>query len=146
MDNPYLPPASATAGAPTAPPVAPALEVPEDILKKIKAAWIAALVSAGITLVVVALSMSGKPLYNFDAWALLDVGLMLGLAFGIHRKSRTCAVLMLCYFIYSKVVLLAQGAPVTSLPVALMFLYFYWLGVVGTFKYHAFLKNPFPAA
>lgn len=138
-ENPYLPPET----APDSPEAALTLEIPEEILKKIKGAWVAALVSAGLTLIFVAVAMSGKKVYNFDAWALLDVGLMLGLAFGIFNKSRTCAVLMLCYFIYSKFELMAQGAPASSLPMALVFLYFYWNGVVGTFKYHAFLKNPF---
>lgn len=140
-ENPYLPPTSPVQEV--AP--APSLQVPEEILGKIKGAWVAALISASITLVFILVAISGTKIFNFDAWALFDVLLMLGLAFGIYKKSRACAVLMLSYFIFSKISLLAAGAPVSSLPMAVIFLYFYWQGVVGTFRYHAFLKNSSPS-
>src|SRR3546814_16318433 len=46
--------------------------------------------------------MSGTEMLGFSAWELFDVALILGLAFGIYKKSRTCAVLMLAYFIVAK--------------------------------------------
>ncbi|MDF2446645.1 MAG: hypothetical protein K0S46_1881 [Moraxellaceae bacterium] len=141
-NNPYTPPASVVQDVASA----PAIEVPDTILKKIKGAWIASLVSAAMTLVLILIAISGTKVFSFDAWALVDVALMLGLAFGIYRKSRTCALIMLVYFSFAKINLMSQGAPASSIPMALVFLYFYWQGVAGTFQYHAFLKSAAPAA
>jgi serine/threonine-protein kinase len=141
-DNPYTPPASVVQDVASA----PAIEVPDAILKKIKGAWIASIVSASLTLILILVAISGTKVYSFDAWALIDVALMLGLAFGIYQKSRTCALIMLVYFSYAKIALMSQGAPASSIPMALVFLYFYWQGVVGTFQYHAFLKKASPVA
>jgi serine/threonine-protein kinase len=141
-ENPYTPPASDIQEVVQA----PAIEAPQEILSKIKGAWVAALVSASLTLVLILIAISGTRIYSFDAWALIDVFLILGLAFGIYRKNRACAVVMLVYFVFSKIVLLIEGAPAASLPMAFIFLYFYWQGVVGTFRYHALLKQSSPLA
>ncbi|MGH8025172.1 MAG: hypothetical protein ACREO0_00450 [Pseudoxanthomonas sp.] len=129
-ENPY--------SAPTAVIGDPVLEVPDDILKKIKHGWVAALFSAGITLLVTLIAMSGTDILGFSAWELIDVALILGLAFGIYKKSRTCAVFMLVYFIISKIVLMAESGQPTGIPMALVFGYFFWQGVSGTFAYHKF--------
>ena len=119
----------------------PAAEVPEDILGKIKSAWIAALVSAGMTFLLVLAAIFGKPILGITAWELIDVTLILGLAFGIYKKSRACAVIMLIYFIYAKIFLTISTGTMTGLPVALVFIYFYWQGVAGTFAYHKWKKE-----
>lgn len=127
-ENPYI--------APVAPVMDPDPEVPDAILKKIKHAWVAALISASITLLVTVLAMSGTQILGFSAWELLDVGLILGLALGIYKKSRTCAVLMLAYFIISKIILMVESGKPSGIGLALVFIYFYWQGVSGTFAYH----------
>ena len=103
-ENPYA--------APTSPVSDLVKRVPEDVLKKIRNAWVAAIVSAGITLLITLIAMSGTELMGFSAWQLTDVALILGLALGIYKKSRTCAVIMFVYFIASKIILMAEsGAP-----------------------------------
>jgi hypothetical protein len=135
-ENPYAAPAAAViAAAPEVP------KVPMEILKKIKNAWGAALFSAGITLVFTLVAMSGTKMLNFSAWQLIDVILILGLAFGIYKKSRTCAVLLLIYFIGAKLLMFAESGAISSIPMALVFGYFYWQGVSGTFAYHKFIKS-----
>jgi serine/threonine-protein kinase len=135
-ENPY--------SAPTSPIMDRIPEIPDDILKKIKQAWVAALFSAGITLIVTLIAMSGTEVLGFSAWELIDVALVLGLAFGIYKKSRTCAVLMLIYFIISKIIIMAETGKPTGIPMALVFGYFFWQGVSGTFAYHK-LKARKPA-
>jgi hypothetical protein len=115
--------------------------VPQNVLQKIKSAWVAALISASVTLVITLIAMSGKNLFGFSAWELIDVTLIFGLAFGIYKKSRLCAVLMFIYFIASKIALMAQFGVSISIVVAIAFAYFFWQGISGTFAYHKVIKS-----
>jgi serine/threonine-protein kinase len=135
-ENPYSAPTARVADA--------APEIPEDIRKKIKSAWVAAAISGSITLVVTLISMSGTDILGFSAWELIDVGLIFGLAFGIYRKSRACAVVMLSYFIISKIILMVESGKPSGVVLSIIFIYYFWQGVSGTFAYHK-LKNRSPA-
>lgn len=128
-ENPYTAPKSNVA-LPTLEPA-----VPAAILKKIKNAWVAGIVSGCITLAVTLLAIFGTSLLGFSAWELFDVALIFGLTFGIFKKSRTCAVLMLTYFVCSKILMMVSGH-MNGLPMAVVFIYFYFQGVLGTFAYH----------
>jgi hypothetical protein len=137
-------------GAPTdnsySPPKAPvrdlALEIPGDVLKKIKHGWIAAVVSAAITLFFVLMAMSGIEIFNFSAFDLIEIGFMFGLAYGIYRKSRTCAVLNLVCFVLSKIFIVSEGGRLSSAIIGgIVFAYFYVQAIVGTFTYHKLLKQ-----
>jgi len=135
-ENPY--------SAPTAHVADPTPEIPEDIRKKIKSAWVAAAISGSITLVVTLVAMSGTDILGFSAWELIDVGLIFGLAFGIYKKSRACAVVMLTYFVISKIILMVQSGKPSGVVLSIIFIYYFWQGVSGTFAYHK-LKNRNPA-
>lgn len=138
-DDRFAPP-SAEVFTPEAAP-----QVPDAVLKKIRLAWMAGLFSSAVTLVLVLLALSGTSLLGFGMAELVDVALMLGLTFGIYKKSRTCAVLMLLYFLLSKFFLFQQGAIGAGSAVsALLFVYFYVQGVIGTFAYHKHLKQKLP--
>jgi serine/threonine-protein kinase len=119
--------------AKAAKPEPTALEAAE---KKISNAWWAGVLSAGVTLIFVFISFGGEPIAGIDKWAFLDVALILGLSFGVAQKSRTCAVLLLLYFVASKVLMWVEAGNVRGLPVALVFMWFFAQGVVGTFQYH----------
>ena len=119
----------------------PDLDVPPKIAMKIKVAWIAGLISAGITLVFVGMALMGKPVLGVDAWALVDVALMAGLSFGVFRKSRTCAILLLALFALNKILMFEQTGTVTGLPLTLVFLYLFIQGVVGTFQFHRWKRE-----
>jgi serine/threonine-protein kinase len=112
--------------------------VPPDILKKIKHAWIAAVISGSITLIFTVIAISGTDVLGASAWTFLDVALIFGLAFGIFKKSRTCAVIMLTYFVLSKVSISIETGKLNGLGLGILFAYFYWEGVSGTFAYHKF--------
>lgn len=119
-----------------------AVEIPDKVLKKIRAAWIACLVSAAMTLVMIAVVMStGRSSIGLQGPIdLIDVVFILGMAFGISRKSRVCAVLMLAYFAFSKYLIIRASGQVSGVWLGLVFLYFYAQGVVGTFEYHKLRK------
>jgi hypothetical protein len=126
--------------APAAPVADPAQEEPtlaEGIRRDIRNGWIAGVISGTVTLAVTLISIFAAPVMGFGPWELLDVALIFGLAFGISRRSRTCAILLLIYFLISKFILLAQNPSASSAPTALVFIYFYVRAVIGTFRYKA---------
>lgn len=140
-DNPFIPPKSDLNH------VEAELVVPEKILKKIKNASILGLVSGGLTLIMLVFAINGANILNFSAWMLIDVVLIFGLAFGIYKKSRVCAVVILIHFAASKILIVMEsGGSFTSIPIALVFLYCYAMGVVGTFQYHKYIRNQKSAA
>lgn len=108
--------------------------------KHIRNCWIAGLVSGGVTLLVALAALLGFSFMGFSAWNLLDAGLMLGLAYGIYRNSRVCAVLLFAYFVISKVIMWVQFRNIAGLPLSLVFGYFFFMGILGTFAYHSLKK------
>ena len=128
--NLYAPPVAAVADV-----SAPAVDVPDDVLKKIRGAWIAGAVSTVITLGLTLLAIAGTSVAGLDAWNMVDVFLVAGLTWGIYRKSRFAAVGMLVYFVISKIIMFAEGGRPSGAIWALLFLYLYVQGVRGTFQY-----------
>ena len=134
----YAPPKAELNIAPAAPNEA---EVPPEVLQKIRNAWIACLISLAMTLLLTVIAISGSSIAGYSAWQLLDVALVAGLAFGIYRKSRACAVVMFIYFLISKILVVVETGQASGLVMGVVFLYFYWQGVVGTFAYHRLMKG-----
>ena len=129
-NNPYQSP-----GAEVRDPVVE-LAIPDEVLKKIKNAWIAATIFGSITLAVTLLAIFGTSILGFSAWELIDVAFVFALAFGIYKKSRACAVLMLIYFIGAKILIMMETGKPNGLIMAVIFIYYFALGVSGTFEYH----------
>jgi hypothetical protein len=117
------------------------LVVPDEVLKKIKHAWIAATISGSITLSVTVFAIFGNSILGFSAWELIDVAFIFGLAFGIYKKSRTCAVLMLIYFIGAKILIMLETGKPSGLIMAIVFIYYFAQGVAGTFEYHKLVRE-----
>ena len=104
----------------------------------IKSAWIAGAISGVITLI---LALIGA--FGYDLWSLIDAFLILGLSFGIYKKNRACAVILFVYWIGAKISQMwelgAQGQPaglIGVLPIAILFGYYFFQGIRGTFAYH----------
>ena len=135
MENPYAPPEAKVE--------LPERSIPEDVQRKIRHAWIAALVSAGITAIAVGLAVGGVlAIPGIDAWGLIDVGVTVGLAYGVYRKSRTCAIALLVLFVLNTALKWAESGTVQGLPIALVFLLLYVQGVIGTFQYQKLARQP----
>jgi serine/threonine-protein kinase len=111
-------------------------EVPPQVLSRIKTAWIAAAISGSITLFVSLLAIGGTSIAGVTGLNLVDAALIFGLAYGIYRKSRTCAVIMLIYFIASKIFIMTQTHSGNGIFLAVVFLLCFVQGVIGTFQYH----------
>lgn len=119
-----------------------AAAIPDKVLKKVRNAWIACLVSAGMTLLLIAVVMAtGHSSIGLQGPIdLIDVAFILGMAFGISRKSRVCAVLMVVYFAFSKYLIFRASGQLGSVWMGVVFLYLYAQGAIGTFEYHRLRK------
>lgn len=105
----------------------------EDAEKYIKNAWVAALVSAGMTGVIVLLGI-------LDTSSWFDVGLELLFAYGIYRRNRIAAIGLFVYFILSKLIQIGaagetEGFNIASVLVSLLFLHYFYLGMVGVIRH-----------
>ncbi len=111
---------------------------------KVKGAWMAGVASGTVTLVFTLVAMK-KNVWDFTISNLGDVLLIYTAAFGIYRKNRACAILLLVYFITAKVLIWMRLVMITDLPKAVwvgyllfasLFFYFFFEGVRGTFVWH----------
>tara|TARA_B100000989_G_C19456202_1_gene434119 strand:- start:538 stop:912 length:375 start_codon:yes stop_codon:yes gene_type:complete len=123
------------------------LEISEA-LKNIRYGYIAALVSAGITVVLNFLQIDAGDINLFsDPVVLYDVVIILFFALGIYKKSRVCAIAMLIYFILGKIFQFYEYAsygidtPTSTYLVAVVFIYFYFQAVRGTIVFHKINKK-----
>lgn len=96
--------------------------------------WVAAIV-AGTLMALFALTRA----FGFGPLNLTDAALLIGLAYGIYRRSRICAVLVLVYHALNLAALYGRAhyLPPNVVAVALAFAALYVLGIVGTFAHHA---------
>jgi hypothetical protein len=108
----------------------------------IKHAWIVGVVTAAMTLFASLLPLFGVSLVGFNLWTLTDFVLIAGLTFGISRKSRTCALIMLVYFVVSKSMFVAATGDIASAALGAIFAYFFFQGVRGAFAWHRLAKAP----
>ena len=106
--------------------------------KAIRNACIAGTISGVLTLLVTLIAVAGVhiPGSDFDVWNLLDVFLIFALTFGIYKKNRVCAVLMLVYFVGNSVLIWYESGSLSGFPTAILFGYFFFQGILGTFAYH----------
>ncbi len=108
---------------------------------RIRHARIAAMVSGTITFagaitIIVNQKQQGISLLNI--LSLIDVVFIFGMAYGIYRKSRVCAVLMFEYFLFSKVFNISASPHFNTgvFMIGIIFLYFMFQGISGTYAYH----------
>jgi hypothetical protein len=95
-----------------------------------------ATISAGLALIYGLLSLVGViSAPGFDAWALSDAAILGGLAYGVWRRSRVCAVLLVIYGIMNEVALAFDEHAGFSV-LRLVFLYFYIRGAIQIFRDH----------
>ncbi len=135
--NPYQAPSSDLGQ-----PVKVEDKVPSAILTKIRTAWIAATISAGMTLILSLVMAAGEmenPLFNL--WNLIDVFLILMLAFGIAKRNRVCATIMFLYFVLSKIWLGIETGQFHGGILAIIFMIVFFRGMLGTFQFHQWKKR-----
>ncbi|PTY36456.1 hypothetical protein BGP77_03920 [Saccharospirillum sp. MSK14-1] len=93
-----------------------------------------------------ALDAQGDFAFLNDPYALVDSALLFILAFGVYKKSRYAALLLVGNFLVSKLLLIVErkGISTGALLLSLMFLYFYVKALQGCFAYKALEKQENP--
>ena len=126
------------------------LEISDKVLRKIKNAWIAALIYGTLTLIFAVIAVYGSDATGFInarsfIRTFIDLFLIFAFAFGIYKNSRIAATFMFVYFIASKIIIMVAtqnfGGGILFGILFLVFLYFFSQGVIGTFQYQKQLKN-----
>jgi hypothetical protein len=118
--------------------------------KAIRNGWIAALISAGVTAIFAMIGMFTTPTdaqlaYVFDPWFLVDVVLILIMAFFVFRKSRIAATVLFIYFVTGKVIMWAQLGEPKGFPLAIVFFIYYLTAMRATYMWHKTYKHMPPA-
>ena len=117
--------------------------VPDEILKRIRGGWIAAIISGVMTLILAIVMLNSGQLEElFSAWAFFDVIFIFILAFGIYKKSRTAATIMFGYFLLSKILIFIETQRLNGIFLAVIFLYFYFQAMMATYEYHRLINEP----
>lgn len=108
----------------------------EKIERAIRRAWIAALTCGSITLVIGVIAIGGMVLVpGLDRGIVLDAVILLGLAFGVYKRNRICATLLVGYAVSNEVYVICSGIE-KSPGLRLIFIYFYLRGMFAMFAYY----------
>ena len=113
----------------------------QEANKAIKDGWVAGVLTVLITVALTLIYASGAGLTRIDLWNVVDIVLLSALSYGIYRRSRICAVMMLVYYLGSKVVLWVDERAFIGVPLALIFAYFFWQAIRGTIAYHQWCQQ-----
>jgi len=90
-----------------------------------------------LTLMVGILSMVGQPILpGVGGWGLIGGGIQLGLAYGMFRRSRICAIVTLCLIIIGLLVVGSVRASELSISLAIVWVILLIRATIATFKYH----------
>ncbi len=112
----------------------------DEAIKATFNAAIAAWVSAAFTTVVVAVAVFRNSAGDFAYWndplAVIDFVVLAGLAFGVYRKSRALAIVLLLYFIAAKIIMVVDTGKIPGIAISLIFVYFFAKGIIGAFAFH----------
>ncbi|ARC83431.1 putative membrane protein [Clostridium argentinense CDC 2741] len=111
----------------------------EKALKCIKSAWRSAIALSLIKLisVIVLTKISNFGSSELILYALILIILDLGLAFGVYKKSRVCAVILFVCFTLSQLYMLSNGmSSIVGFIISVAFATCFFQGIRGTIHYH----------
>ena len=98
---------------------------------RIKQAWIFAVFSGVVSAIFSVLALSGVEGLEIFRFAMIDALILFALAYGVHRKSRAAASILVVYWVFNIITLGLSSAVV----VRLVFLTIFILGAWATFVY-----------
>ncbi len=114
-------------------------DIPDSISGPIRQGWIAACVAMALLLIVGLAGFAASRAWP-DLLILLDLPVIAVLAFGLHKRSRTAATLLVLMSVLPKLMLIADGQ-LNGVVFGLVFAIFYIRAMTATYRYHRFVKN-----
>ncbi|MBU5485739.1 hypothetical protein KQI86_15570 [Clostridium sp. MSJ-11] len=113
----------------------------QKALNSIKNAWMWATFSSSVMFILFILSQVGLMDVYMNYLIIIDILMVLGLAFGVYKKSRVCAILLFIYFIIDKIIMIISQGRVTGTVWLIIAGGIYIQGIRGTFYYHKNMKD-----
>ncbi len=113
------------------------VDLPSAIAASNKGVWAAGCVAVLTGLIALASILLPEKLAGLTLWSMLDAVVFGGIAIGIYRRSRICAVAALVLFILEKILQLAEsGLGILGIGIAGFFIVLFLIGIKGTFAFH----------
>lgn len=109
--------------------------------KQIKNAWIAGVISGMMTVVLAVAAMAGHSFLGFKSFYIIEALIAFGLSYGVYRKSRVCAIIMMSYYVAGKALMFMSTKDYSIIFTSLPFAFFFSMGVQGTSAYHEIAKT-----
>lgn len=109
--------------------------------KSIKNAWITGVISGAFTLIFVLILTPFLPGMIDTAYVLIAGAIILGLSYGIYRKSRACAIILLSFYALDKILFYIESGKTAGILVTMIFIYYFAKGIEGTFAYHRLMRE-----
>jgi hypothetical protein len=107
----------------------------------VKRAVSVAVILAAIHGILGLLSLFGYSFLGANGFTLLHAGIILALGYGIHRFSRTCAVVLALYYLTDSLYAWLSSGEVSGIIIFMLVLYYFGRGAQGTFTYHRLNKS-----
>ncbi|MCO5183302.1 MAG: hypothetical protein M9928_07315 [Anaerolineae bacterium] len=104
--------------------------------KRIRDAWVMGIAAGIISILLTMIYATGASFAHVDPWAWIEIVVIFVLSFGIYRKSRLSAILLLLFYVGSRVIFWIDEQTLIGIPMALVFGYFFLQGVRGTIDIH----------
>lgn len=120
----------------------------EEAQQAVRRGVVAAAVMAVMSVFVVLTAMYSESdrLKYFDSpWLFVDVLIVIVLAVGLYRRSRTAAVLLLVFYIASKIILAIETDAFGGLFIAALFVFFFTRAAQATFALHRIRREEDPS-
>lgn len=133
--NPY----SAPAADVQASPAAPLGKAPDNVLRRIKVGWIVAALCAAFNLIggLVALK-NGNTVAGIVT--VIEAAFIAALAYGVQRKHRVAACVLLAYYALIRIAFLLTGH-LDGAVIGVIVVLVYLSAARGTFQYHRWLQQ-----
>jgi hypothetical protein len=113
--------------------------------KKIRRGWISGIVVGCITILAIIISLNSPEnstiRENFNEWNFIDVVIVFVLSFGIYKKNKTAAILLLVYFLLPKVIDFIETGDAKVLTGGSIFVYFFVEAIRGISEYQKIKKE-----
>lgn len=106
----------------------------------IRLAFTVAVFSVCVTLVLGVLAILGYPLFGVSVWVLLDVVIVITLAYGVRGRSRACAVILFVYWTVGKIFQSVNTESIMPCCYGILFGFFFFQGIRGTFAHSKMTK------
>lgn len=120
----------------------------EEAIKSTKNGAIAACISGVLTLGIVLTAIFSNSSGAISIWNdpsnFIDIAVIFACAYGVYKKSRAAAIILLLYFILSKLIIGIETGKASGIGMAIVFLYFYGKAIQGSFVFHKIEKSENP--